>query len=37
MHPGLIGAIVGGILGFLGGVIGTYFSIKVTTQALQRI
>jgi hypothetical protein len=36
MHPGWIGAIVGGALGLLGGVIGTYMSIKNTCTQAER-
>jgi len=36
MHPGWIGAIAGGLLGLLGGVIGTYFSIKNTNGPRER-
>jgi len=36
MHPGWIGAIAGGLLGLLGGAIGTYFSIKNTNGPRER-
>ena len=36
MHPGWIGAILGSLLGLLGGVIGTYFSIKNTNGPRER-
>lgn len=36
MHPGYIGAIVGITLGVIGGVIGTYFSIKRTNGPRER-
>lgn len=36
MHPGLIGAIVGGVIGLLGGLIGTYMSIKKTNGPGER-
>lgn len=36
MDAGLIGGIAGGIFGFLGGAIGTYFSIKNTKGPLER-
>ena len=36
MHLGIIGAVIGGICGFLGGIIGTYFSIKNTDSHRER-
>ena len=36
MDPGLLGAILGGSLGLLGGVIGTYFSITRTNGPRER-
>jgi hypothetical protein len=36
MHPGMLGAIVGGSLGLLGGVVGTYCSIKNTNGPRER-
>ncbi len=36
MHPGLIGAIAGSLIGVMGGAIGTYFSIKNATQPRER-
>jgi hypothetical protein len=36
MNPGVIGGIFGGTAGFLGGAIGTYFSIKNTSGPRER-
>ncbi|NNJ97857.1 MAG: hypothetical protein HKP12_11945 [Gammaproteobacteria bacterium] len=36
MDAGLIGGVVGGFFGFLGGAIGTYFSIKNTNGPRER-
>ena len=36
MDTSLLGAIVGGVVGILGGVIGTYFSIKNTRGQLEQ-
>ena len=36
MHPGTVGAIVGSVLGLLGGAAGTYFSIKNTRGPRER-
>lgn len=36
MHPGTIGAIIGGLCGLAGGIIGTYFSIKNTNSPRER-
>ena len=36
MNPGIIAAIVGGAVGVLGGVIGTYFSIRNTNGPRER-
>ncbi len=36
MNPGLLGAIVGSTVGIMGGVIGTYFSIKNTQGKKER-
>ncbi|OVE75740.1 hypothetical protein BVX97_03595 [bacterium E08(2017)] len=36
MNPGLLGAIAGSALGVLGGVVGTYFSIKNTNGPQER-
>jgi hypothetical protein len=36
MHPGLVGAMIGGFFGIVGGVIGTYFSIKNTKGPRER-
>ncbi len=36
MHPGTIGAIVGSVVGLLGGVVGTYFTIKNTNGPRER-
>ncbi len=36
MNSGLIGAIIGGVIGLAGGIIGTYFSIKNTDGPKER-
>ena len=36
MHPGTVGAIVGSVLGLLGGVVGTYFSVRNTQGPRER-
>lgn len=36
MHPGVIGGILGGVVGFLSGAVGTYFSIKNAGGRLER-
>jgi len=36
MNPGIVGATIGGVLGVLGGVVGTYFSIKNTSGPRER-
>ncbi len=36
MHPGLIGAIGGSVLGLAGGIVATYFSIKNTNGPNER-
>ncbi len=36
MDAGIIGAIIGGVIGFGGGVVGTYFSITNTNGPLER-
>ncbi len=36
MHPGIIGAIIGGVCGIAGGLIGTYFSVKNTSGPQER-
>ncbi len=36
MHPGTIGAIIGGLAGLAGGIIGTYFSITNTNGPQER-
>lgn len=36
MHPGVMGAIVGSVLGLLGGAVGTYFSIRNTRGPKER-
>lgn len=36
MDAGLVGGLIGGICGFMGGAIGTYFSIKKTNGPLER-
>ena len=36
MHPGTIGAIAGSAIGIVGGIVGTYFSIKNTNGPKER-
>jgi hypothetical protein len=36
MNEGVVGAIIGGVLGLLGGAVGTYFSIKNTSGPRER-
>jgi len=36
MHPGVIGGIVGAAIGFAGGLVGTYFSIRNTESPRER-
>ena len=36
MNTALIGGVVGGAIGILGGIVGTYFSIKNTTGIKER-
>lgn len=36
MHPGIIGAIAGSAIGILGGIAGTYYSIKNTNGPKER-
>jgi hypothetical protein len=36
MHPGIIGAIAGSVIGIFGGVVGTYFSIRNTNGPKER-
>lgn len=36
MHPGLIGAIAGGLIGMMGGAIGVYVSLKHATRPRER-
>jgi len=36
MHPGLIGAIAGGLIGMMGGAIGVYVSLKNATRPRER-
>jgi hypothetical protein len=36
MHPGIIGAIAGSVIGIFGGIVGTYFSIRNTNGPKER-
>ena len=36
MHPGIIGGIVGAVIGFAGGLVGTYFSIRSASGPKER-